>query len=237
MCRLKAILVWMLFTVPASEVPAQTRVFRCQDVNGQWVFQGRPCGDGLTSPDAPMARALRSGSGRDSSPVPSRCDSPPLRFAFADPAVDGAEFGLVLSRDAGGYQIVLNLGGVIERDDGPVPAQFSGRLGAQGLRFDQGVLWAPDFRRGDKQLGFGYARSAMLLDLAAKSVSLDAEVEPRGYAQSLLSAPMAASALAALRSDMLRCHLLRERARKASEAEREQQAGQAGANAEAQHQQ
>ncbi len=75
----------------------------------------------------------------------------------------------------------------------------------------------------------------MLLDRAATSLSIDAEIEPEGYAQSLWSAPMAASVLNALRSEMLRCHLLRERARKASEAEREQQAGQAGRDAEADH--
>ena len=236
MRRLKT---WMLVVlgVSAMSVSAQSRIYRCQDVHGQWVFQGRPCGAGLTAPDAPDHRPAQETPVRRSDVVPSRCESSPQRFLFADPAVDGAEFSLVLSRDASGYQVVLNLGGVIERDDGPVPAQFSARLGAQGLRFDEGELIAPDFRRGDKQLGYGYARSAMLLDRAAKALSIDAEIEPQGYSQSLWSAPMAASVLTALRSEMLRCHLLRERARKASEAQREQQAGQSGGDAEAQHRQ
>ena len=55
----------------------------------------------------------------------------------------------------------------------------------------------------------------------------DAEIEPEGYAQALWSAPIAASVLTALRSEMLRCHLLRERARQASQAQRKQQAAEA----------
>lgn len=234
MRRLKTWLILMLVAT-GSDVAGQTRVYRCQDPHGQWVFQGRPCGAGLTAPETTPARSPRETPEQANAVVPSRCESAPQRFLFADPAVDGAEFNLVLSRDASGYQVVLNLGGVVEREDGPVPAQFSTRLGAQGLRFDQGELVAPDFRRGDKQLGYGYARSAMLLERAAKSLSIDAEIEPQGYAQSLWSAPMAASILTALRSEMLRCHLLRERARKASEAEREQKTAQAGGDAEAQH--
>lgn len=210
----------MLLTT-ALTASAQTRVHRCQDARGQWVFQGQPCRGELNAPEAPEFRSAPAAASRDEA-VPARCDSAPQRFSFADPAVDGAVFDLVLSRDASGYQVVLNLGGVIERDDGPVPAQFSTRLGTQGLRFDQGELIAPDFRRGDKQLGYGYARSAMLLDRAAKAVSLDAEIEPEGYAQSLWSAPIAASVLTALRSEMLRCHLLRQRASQISKAQREQ---------------
>ena len=91
----------------------------------------------------------------------------------------------------------------------------------------------PDFRRGDREIGWGYARSAALLDRAAKSSLVDVEVEPRGYAQSLLSAPLATTALAAARSEMLRCHLLRERVRKASDAERADQVDQAGSDTEA----
>ncbi len=225
----------LLASACSIDVDAQSRVYRCEDANGHLVVQGQPCGDGLSVPEARDNDPSRALPSRREEPVPARCESAPQRFTFADPAVDGAVFDLVLSRDASGYQVVLNLGGVIERDDGPVPAQFSARLGAQGIRFDQGELIAPDFRRGDKQLGYGYARSAMLLDRAATSLSIDAEIEPEGYAQSLWSAPMAASVLNALRSEMLRCHLLRERARKASEAEREQQAGQAGRDAEADH--
>lgn len=236
MHRLKTLLMSGLMAV-SGPMSAQTRVYRCHDANGQWVFQGRPCADGLTAPENAAPRTPREPTGRRNEVVPARCESSPQRFLFADPAVDGAEFTLVLSRDASGYQVVLNLGGVIEREDGPVPAQFSPRLGTQGLRFDQGELIAPDFRRGDKQLGYGYARSATLLDRAADALSIDAEIEPQGYAQSLWSAPMAASVLTALRSEVLRCHLLRERARKASEASSEQQASQARSNAEAQHRQ
>ena len=220
MCRLKTFLM-MLAAAMAGDAWTQSRVHRCQDASGHWVFQGQPCGDGLSPPEVDGNDPSRSPPGRREEPVPARCESAPQRFAFADPAVDGAVFDLVLSRDASGYQLVLNLGGVIERDDGPVPAQFSARLGAQGLRFDQGELIAPDFRRGDKQLGYGYARSAMLLDRAAKSLSIDAEIEPEGYAQSLWSAPMAASVLSALRSDMLRCHVLRERGASTDEAGRD----------------
>ena len=227
MRRLKTLWIATLLTTTLTAA-AQTRVYRCQDARGQWVFQGRPCSGELNAPAAPEPRSAPGTAARQDV-VPARCDSAPQRFSFADPAVDGAVFDLVLSRDASGYQIVLNLGGVIEREDGPVPAQFSPRLGVQGLRFDQGELIAPDFRRGDKQLGYGYARSAMLLDRAAKAVSIDAEIEPEGYAQSLWSAPIAASVLTALRSEMLRCHLLRERARQASQAQREQQAAEAGA--------
>lgn len=210
MYRLK--LTWMVIAgAMAGSVAAQSHVHRCRDANGHWVFQGQPCGEGLNEPQARSDDPVRHLSGRRDDPVPARCESAPQRFVFADPAVDGALFDLVLIRDASGYQVVLNLGGVIERDDGVVPAQFSAHLGAQGLRFDQGELIAPDFRRGDKQLGYGYARSAMLLNLASKALSIDAEIEPEGYAQSLWSAPMAASVLTALRTEMLRCHLRRER--------------------------
>lgn len=204
------------------DAAAQTHVYRCQDANGHWVFQGRQCGDGLTSVDTPATEPLRSSPSLRDSSIPTRCESPPQRFTFADPALDGAELSLVMSRDASGYQVVFNLGGVIEHDDGPVPIQFSERLSAQGLRFDEGELIAPDFRRGDKQLGYGYARSAILLERATSALTIDTELEPRGYSQSLLSAPIAASVLPALRSDLLRCHLLRERVRMAMAAEPEQ---------------
>lgn len=200
----------------ADAVTAQSRVYRCKDASGHWVFQGRKCSDGLIDQQNLPGPGRGDASRIGDSPIPTRCESPPLRFVIADPAFDGTELTLALTRDASGYQLLLKLAGAVAFDSGPVPAQFSGRLGTQGLRFDDGELIAPDFRRGDKEIGFGHARSAALLEMATKSLQFGAEIEPRGYAQSMLSAPLAASHLAALRSDMLRCHLLRERAAKAN---------------------
>ncbi len=226
----------------ADAVTAQSRVYRCKDASGHWVFQGRKCGDGLVDqqnlPGPPRGDASRIGD----SPIPTRCESLPLRFVIADPAFDGTELSLVLTRDASGYQLLLKLAGAVEFDSGIVPAQFSARLGTQGLRFDDGELIAPDFRRGDKEIGFGHARSAALLELATKSLQFGVEIAPRGYAQSMLSGPLAASHLAALRSDMLRCHLLRERAAKAdsktanSQTQGKYQAGEASTDAQTQRQ-
>ena len=209
------------------EVFAQSRVYSCRDNAGHWVFQEKKCGEGLTDQN-PAAEPPAAARTSQSAPNrPSRCESTPVRLVFADPALDGAEVSLVIARDDNGYQLLLQFAGVIERDDGPVPAQFSGRLAAQGLRFDRGDLITPDFRRGDKQLGYGYARTATVLDFASKSTSMDAEIEPVGYAQSMSTAPLASALLSALRSEMLRCHLLMQRTRAVdSNATREQQSRQ-----------
>ena len=213
---------------------AQSHIYRCRDAAGIQVFQGKPCATGTEEIVAPGSANAQVRPGPDAA-VPSRCVSAPQRFQFTDPALDGADFSFVLSRDASGYQLLFNVAGVVEQDDGPVPIQFSDRLGMQGLRFDGGPVFSPDFRRGDRELGYGHARTATLLDLAAKSRDVDAEIEPRGYAQSLPSAPMEASRLGALRSETLRCHLLRERVRKQeSETQREQQAREHRGNPEAQ---
>ena len=234
--RMQHSLVAAALFLVAIAAPAQPRLHRCRQADGQWVFQGQPCTGALAAAaDASRAPAPASG-GERGAPLPALCEAVPLRFRFADPALDGSELTLLLRRDANGSQVVLRLAGVVERDDGPVPVQFSERLGAQGLRFDGGELLSPDFRRGDRELGYGYARSAMLLERSVHALQLDAEIEPRGSAQSLLSAPEAAAGLAAARSQLLRCHLLRERARIASEAERQQQPGQAGSDAETQRQ-
>lgn len=218
----------------ATAVFAQSHVHRCRDAQGQWVFQGQPCRDGLSDAEVPAARAEASAPSRDGIPAPAQCEQALPKFMLADPALDGAEMNLLVRRDASGYQVLLRMSGVVERDDGPVPAQFSERLATQGLRFDDGELIAPDFRRGDRELGFGYARSATLLDRAGKSMLFEAEIEPRGYAQALQTAPMAGSQLGGLRAELLRCHLLRERARKALEGKGGEQAGDTGADAKAQ---
>ena len=233
MSMLKLLLLLVVCAACAS-ASAQSRIYRCRDAAGNQVFQGKPCAAG-TAEIQSAREAAQPARGNPDANVPSRCVSAPQRFVLADPALDGAEFSFVLSRDASGYQLLLNVAGVVEFDDGPVPIQFSDRLGLQGLRFDGGTLFAPDFRRGDRELGYGHARTTMLLDLAAKSSDVDAQIEPRGYTQALVSTPVEASRFGALRSETLRCHLLRERVRKQqSEAEREQQAGQGGGNAEAQ---
>lgn len=203
-------LIGWLLVVAAGDAFAQARVHRCRDAEGHWVFQGQPCGATMDAVPRSLPESAPSPVTGEPSGRPVSCESPAQRFVFADPALDGAEFDLVLSRDDNGYQVLLNLRGSIEREDGPAAAQFSARLGAQGLRFDQGELIAPDFRRGDKQLGFGHARSSALLDRAAKALELSVEIEPEGYAQSLWSAPMAASVLSGLRAEVLRCHLRRK---------------------------
>ncbi|MBK6728772.1 MAG: DUF4124 domain-containing protein [Xanthomonadales bacterium] len=217
----------------ATAAMAQPRLYRCRQANGQWVFQGQPCAAGEAPSDAERGQPPEITPGGRTAALPAQCETVPLHFPLADPALDGAELTLLLRRDANGYQVVLRLAGVVERDGGPVPVQFSDRLGAQGLRFDDGERIRPDFRRGDREIGWGYARSAALLERAGTSMLVDVEVEPRGYAQSLLSAPLATTALAAARSEMLRCHLLRERVRKASDAERADQVDQAGSDTEA----
>lgn len=232
MLKYGAPLVLLLGVAAAS---AQSRVHRCRDADGQWVFQGQPCRDGLTDArETQEERAQPTAPGRERLPVPDQCEEVLPKFMLADPALDGAELNLLVRRDGNGYQVLMRLAGVVEREDGPVPAQFSERLSSQGLRFDDGELISPDFRRGDRELGFGYARSAVLLDRASKSALLEAAVEPRGYAQSLQTAPLAGSQLGNVRADLLRCHQLRERARKALEGEGGQQSGGAGTNAEAQ---
>jgi len=226
--------VAVVLFLAATVAMAQPRLYRCRQANGQWVFQGQPCAAGEAPSDADRGQPPEATSGGRAAALPALCEAVPLHFPLADPALDGAELTLWLRRDANGYQVVLRLAGVVERDAGPVPVQFSERLGAQGLRFDDGERIRPDFRRGDREIGWGYARSAALLERVGTSTLVDVEVEPRGYAQSLLSAPLATAALAAARSEMLRCHLLRERVRKASDAERAEQAGQPGGDAEAQ---
>lgn len=230
-------MIGLLLLCAAVPTLAQSRIFRCQDAHGQWVFQGRPCADGLTDArDAARPEAAAAQTTRGMLPVPAQCEQVLPKFMLADPALDGAELTIVASRDGNGYQVLMRLAGVLEREDGPVPAQFSERLGAQGLRFDSGELISPDFRRGDRELGYGYARSAALLERAGKSTLLDVEIEPRGYAQSLLTAPIGSALLAAVRAELLRCHQVRERALKLLGGERKQQPGQAGADAETQRQ-
>lgn len=193
------------------------KLHRCQDANGQWSFQDRPCPEGTERKEV-RARNLAPKGPPQLKPKPKQAaqctvQSEPFRFESED--LFGVEGRLLLQRDGQTYQLSVQLtGDWVNSNLDPVPLALSTRLTQQGLLIGQSALQSPDWLLDLRRMGFGHSRSQALLEAKGQGGQY-AEAEAsgdivvliwiRGRKQADWSLPLPPNALQSLKTQAQAC--------------------------------